>query len=109
MRTCKLLDATLAAFFQGDYDPNKRVELVPGSLVHELVLRERRHDLACSPDPFGDGGTKLGTRNWFVPENFDRTKLPGERYDVMELCLRMLLCVYHDRLGERRGKMFLFM
>ncbi|KAI6046528.1 guanine nucleotide exchange factor [Pisolithus marmoratus] len=114
IRACELLDATLAAFFQGDHDPDEaRVrnrfqghwfmnESSMSDIISPLVLLITRFCL-------GDDDAKLRIRNWFVPENLDRTKPLEGRDDVLGRCLRVLQCVYHERLGKCIGEMFFAM
>ncbi|KAI6033834.1 hypothetical protein PISMIDRAFT_23831 [Pisolithus microcarpus 441] len=111
VRACEILDATLAAFFQDDHDPDEaRVrnrfqghwsmnESSMSDVITPLVLLITRFCL-------GDEDAKLRIRNWFVPESLDRTKPLEGRDDVLGRCLRVLQSVYHDRLGKCIGEMF---
>ncbi|KIO03052.1 hypothetical protein M404DRAFT_1001674 [Pisolithus tinctorius Marx 270] len=114
MRACELLDSTLAAFFQGDHDPDEAVvrnrfqghwslnESSMGDIITPFVLLITRFCL-------GDEDAKLRIRNWFVPESLDRTTPLEGRDDVLGRCLRVLQSVYHDRLGKCVGEMFFAM
>jgi len=56
-----------------------------------------------------DDGSKTRVRQWFVPDDLDRSTALEARSDLLGRCLRLLGSVYHPRLKDAVGEMLFAM
>ncbi|KAL4075593.1 guanine nucleotide exchange factor [Scleroderma citrinum] len=112
IRACELLDATLAAFFQGDHDPdnanvrNRFHDHSHGDSMSDIIIPLA---LLITRFALGDEDARLRIRNWFVPANLDRSKPLEGRDDALGRCLRILQSAFQHRLSGCIGEMFFAM
>ncbi|KAJ8473130.1 hypothetical protein ONZ45_g16415 [Pleurotus djamor] len=107
-----LLDVTLAHFLPGNIDPDdpsvkERCTSECGDttldeLITPLVVLITRYCIA-------DETCRTKIRESIVPPDLDRKISLESRSDILGRCLRVLSCVYHDRLKESIGEMMFAM
>ncbi|KAF4574484.1 hypothetical protein EYR36_005820 [Pleurotus pulmonarius] len=113
LRAYDLLDVSLAHFFPGNIDPDDQSvkdrctaecggDTTLDELISPLVVLVTRMCLA-------DEGCRTRVRNLIVPPDLDRKSPLESRSDILGRCLRLLACVYHDRLKTSVGEMLFAM
>ncbi|KAG9219458.1 hypothetical protein CCMSSC00406_0005352 [Pleurotus cornucopiae] len=113
LRAYDLLDVSLAHFFPGNIDPDDQSvkdrctaecggDTTLDELIGPLVVLVTRMCLA-------DESCRTRVRNLIVPPDLDRKSPLESRSDILGRCLRLLACVYHDRLKSSVGEMLFAM
>ncbi|KAL4259413.1 synembryn family protein [Pleurotus pulmonarius] len=113
LRAYDLLDVSLAHFFPGNIDPDDQSvkdrctaecggDTTLDELISPLVVLVTRMCLA-------DESCRTRVRNLIVPPDLDRKSPLESRSDILGRCLRLLACVYHDRLKTSVGEMLFAM
>lgn len=106
-KALEILDATLAHYFPGKTEADD-------ASVREQVKKEATDSLDELLDPTvvlitrlcaADESCRVRVRQYFVPDDLDRSSPLEERADILGRCLRMLGSVYHSRLKNSIGEM----